>query len=108
MTRYLIVLTLTLLVGYGALELRPLLLGPSLSIHSPQNNSAVSYGIVAISGVVRRATALTVNGAPVLPDQNGSFTTTLTLPRGAAVLTLSAGDRFGRSITQTRTVFVPN
>lgn len=108
MIRSLIGIVLFTLVSYGFFEAWPLLAGPTLSIESPQDNISVPGGIVTVSGKATRIALLTLDGAQVLHDQNGSFTTTLTFPRGGSLLTFVATDRFGRHITTTRSVFVPN
>lgn len=107
MIRPLILATLLLLLGYGLIEARPLLLGPSLSLSSPTPYATSTDGSVTVAGHESRAVALLLNGNPVLPDQDGTFSSTLTLPRGGSILTLAATDRFGRSVTITRTVYVP-
>lgn len=108
MTHYLIALVLLIIVGYGLSEAWPLLAGPSLSIASPAQNAPYPSGIVSIRGNAARAASLTLNGTPVLHDQNGDFSSMLTFPRGGSILTFVATDRFGRSVTATRTIFVPN
>jgi len=107
MTRNLIALVLVVLVGYGLVEAWPLLAGPSLSIDSPVQNAVYPSGIVSIRGKAARAAQLTLDGAPLLHDQSGAFSSTLTFPRGGSILTFVATDRFGRTVTDTRTVFVP-
>lgn len=107
MTRYLIALALLVFIGYGLMEAWPLLSGPSLSIVSPLDNAAYPDGIVSIRGKAARAVALSLNGSPVLREEDGSFSSTLTFPRGGSILTFSATDRFGRTVTATRSIFVP-
>jgi hypothetical protein len=107
MTRYLIVAVLIALVGYGGIEAWPLLKGPSLVIDSPLNNAAFPGGIVAIQGKAPRAARLSLNGAPLLRDQNGNFSSMLTFPVGGSILTFVATDRFDRTVTATRSIFVP-
>lgn len=107
MTRYLIALVLLIIIGYGTVEAWPLLAGPSLSIRSPMNDAAYPGGIVSVQGRAARAAVLTLDGAPVLHDQNGNFSSTLTFPRGGSILTFAATDRFGRTVTATRSIFVP-
>ncbi len=105
--RTLIGLVILILLGYGGIEAEPLLIGPTLSIRTPENGTVISGGIVAVAGNATRATTLTLDGAPLLPDQTGSFKTTLAFPKGATILTFVAKDRFGKTITNTRTIFVP-
>lgn len=107
MTRYLIGTVLFLLIGYGLIEAWPLLRGPVLSIASPVENASIPGGIVTVQGNAARATLLLIDGAPVLHDQKGDFSSTLTFPRGGSILTFVATDRFGRTVTQTRHIFVP-
>ncbi|MBI3572496.1 hypothetical protein HY091_03130 [Candidatus Kaiserbacteria bacterium] len=107
MTKYLIAGVLVLLVGYGLVEAWPLLKGPALVIDSPTPGAVFPGAIASVSGKVLRASALTLDGAPLLPDEQGAFSATLTFPRGSSILTFVAADRFGRSIIKTRQIFVP-
>ncbi len=107
MTRYLLGALLCLLMGYGLIKAWPLLRGPVLTIISPLDNASFSDGIVPVEGTVARAATLTLNGASLLHDQNGDFSSTLTFPRGGSILTFIAVDRFGRTVIETRSIFVP-
>lgn len=107
MTRYLIALVLCILIGYGLIEAWALLAGPSLSITSPIDNTPYPGSIVSIQGKATRVATLTLNGASIPHDQSGNFSSTLTFPRGGSILTFVATDRFGRSVTATRSIFVP-
>lgn len=108
MTRTLLGILLALFAGYGLIEGWPLLRGPKLEIVSPTNDAAVESGIITIAGKAANATALTVDGATVIPDTNGSFSETLAFPQGSSILTFTATDRFGRTVTETRQIFVPS
>lgn len=107
MTRYLIGAVLLALFIYGTIEALPLLSGPGLTITSPTDYGTYAGGIVAITGKAPRATTLTLNGTPLLYDQEGAFSSTLTFPRGGSILTFEARDRFGRMVSATRSIFVP-
>ncbi|MFA6278810.1 MAG: hypothetical protein WCS97_03400 [Candidatus Paceibacterota bacterium] len=107
MTRYLILVVLVILVVYGLVEALPVIVGPNLSIASPSNDGAFPNGIVTVSGKAARAAVLTLNGAAILHQEDGSFSSVLTLPRGGSILTFVATDRFGKRVTATRDVFVP-
>ncbi len=106
MTKYLITVVLVLLVGYGAFEAWPLVAGPSLQISSPIEGASVPGGILDVEGRALRTASLTLDGATLLPDQQGDFSATLTFPSGGSILTFVATDRFGRSVTLTRDIFV--
>lgn len=100
-------LILILLVGYGVYEGLPLLLGPRIVLDSPTQDMNVPDGVLTVSGKVSRAAGLALDGAPVLPDEAGAFSSTLAFPRGSSILTLTARDRFGRTVSLSRTIFVP-
>jgi hypothetical protein len=102
-----IAVALLILVGYGAIEAAPLVMGPSLSVSSPVDGTTSPDGLVAVSGTAKRVTALSLNGDPLLIDEKGAFSRLIVLPRGGAILTLTATDRFGRSITKEESVYVP-
>lgn len=107
MTRYFIGLVVFAIAVYGLVKAWPLIAGPSLSVVSPADNAAFPGGIVAVQGKAGRASTITLNGATLLRDQNGEFSSTLTFPRGGSILTFTATDRFGMTVTETRTIFVP-
>lgn len=107
MIKYLIGTILLVGLCYGALEAWPLIVGTSLAINSPLNNATYTDGIVEVTGTVERAAELTLNGTPVLRDQEGTFSSTLTFPHGGSILTFVATDRFGRTVTARRAIFVP-
>ena len=107
MTKYLIGAVLIVLIGYGLIKAWPLIAGPSLYIASPTDNAPFTNGIVVVSGRAERAAMVTLNGAPLLHDQNGEFSSTLSFPRGGSILTFVVTDRFGRTVAETRTIFVP-
>lgn len=104
--RIAIPLVLLAILGFGVIKASPLLLGPHLSLISPADGTATEDGVVNISGNVYRTDSLTLNGAVVLPDENGHFSKLLVLPAGHTILSLTAADRFGRSVTLRRTVSV--
>lgn len=107
MLRYFIAIVLVALVSYGLVKAWPLLYGPTLSVISPTDNAPFPSGIVIVRGKSERAAAITLNDAPLFHDQNGEFSSTLSFPQGGSILTFVAVDRFGRKVTETRTIFVP-
>ncbi|MES2668404.1 MAG: hypothetical protein V4644_01785 [Patescibacteria group bacterium] len=94
------------LLAYGGVAARPLLAGPTLSITSPSSFELQAGGQTLIEGTAKHTETLWLNGAPLLMDEEGRFQASLTLPSGGAILSLTATDRFGREITERRSVFV--
>ena len=106
MFRYILLVVLISTAIYGAVEAWPLITGPSLVVISPINYASYPSGIVSVSGTVLRAALLSVNGASVLHGEDGHFAVTLTFPHGGSILTITATDRFGRTVAVTRNIFV--
>lgn len=98
---------LSLLLVYGAIKAWPLLTGPSLVLDIPANYTTFPDGVVRVSGIARHTESLFLNNGPLYIDPEGRFETELSLPQGGAILTLTATDRFGRTVTKQRTVYIP-
>jgi len=107
MARIALAVVLVLLVGYGAWKAYPLLAGPRIVLSSPADGQSVADGFVLVQGVATHSESLSLNGAPLLIDESGHFSTSLVLAHGSAILSLTATDRFGKSVTVRRSVFVP-
>lgn len=105
--RIAIATVLVLLIGYGFIEARHLLKGPSLSIDIPSNYTTFSDGFITLSGTTKNTETLVVNGGLLPIDERGRFEKTLLLPKGGSILSLTATDRFGRVSTERRTIFIP-
>ena len=94
-------------LGYGLLKAAPLLAGPAITRTTPVDGARAPEGAVTVSGIASRAESLLVNGKTVLLHEDGAFETMLILPRGNVILSITATDRFDRTITKRVTVFVP-
>lgn len=100
-------IVLLILLSYGAVKAIPLVQGPQIDIYTPNEHETIPEGVLTLSGRAIHANQMTLNGSPFLIDEQGRFTTTLFLPSGGAILTLTAYDRFGRSVSESRSVFIP-
>ncbi len=95
---------LLLIACYGLVKAYPLLQGPHIQLSTPIPDKD---GLTRISGTAVHTETLAMNGGTLLIDNEGRFQTDLMLPRGGAILTLTATDRFGRSRTLQQTVVTP-
>ena len=100
-------LLIVVLVFYGGVKAWPILRGPSIEIANPNEYSIAPRGLVALSGIAKHTETLTLNGALLLIDQEGRFEKTLLLGSGGAILSLTATDRFGRTTTEKRVIYIP-
>ena len=105
--RILIGLALALLLIYGLVKAYPLLSGPAIHLDSPAAYATLPDGFVTVSGTALRTATLTLNSGVLLIDENGRFSPSLTLPSGDAILSLTARDRFGRAVSESRVVHIP-
>ena len=103
-TRLISVVLLTLVLGYGLIKAIPLIRGPYIDI---SRLSTAPDGLTTLTGTAVHTETLTMDGGTLLIDGEGRFRTGLMLPRGGAILKLTATDRFGRSRTLERTVVTP-
>ncbi|MES2225395.1 MAG: hypothetical protein V4480_01120 [Patescibacteria group bacterium] len=92
---------LAIIAIYGLFKAIPLISGPQIRLTT---TTAPDTGLTVLSGTAIHTETLTLDGGTLLIDPDGAFSESLTLPRGGAILTLTATDRFGRSRTLERTV----
>lgn len=107
MLRNAVAVALFLLVVYGGVKAFPILRGPHIELTVPTTYTSSPDGFITLSGKAHNTEALFLNDGPLLIDPEGRFETTLLLPKGGAILTLIATDRFGRQALERRTMYIP-
>lgn len=100
-------LVLLALCGYGLLEARHLIRGPSILIDIPSDYTTFADGFITVAGTAHNSEKLSLNGGPLPIDEEGRFEKIIVLPQGGGILSLTATDRFQRSVTERRMIFVP-
>ncbi len=105
--RIVIAFLLLIIVGYGITKAIPLISGPHIVLTSPASGQNSSDGLVTVSGTLIHAQNVSLDGDPLLTDEHGNFSSTITLSPGDSILTIRAQDRFGRSVTEQRIVYIP-
>ena len=100
-------IVLLLIIGYALFVASPYLLGPSLTVITPAQNSAITNPTVIVSGTTRRVSYLSIDDQAVPLAEDGSFVVERAYPSGYTVLVVRARDRFGREKVDTVT-FVHN
>lgn len=76
---------------------------PTLTVTSPQDSLLTNQSTITLNGTVTDSTQVTlrVNGS-IVPVTNGTFTTSLTLAEGQNVITVTATNAAGNTITVSR------
>lgn len=90
-----LILAITCGLGYGAWQARFLIVGPEITIATPPAQVQKDR-TVTLTGVAANATALYLNGRPIVTDQSGVFTEAVVLENGHTIVGLDAHDRYGR------------
>jgi hypothetical protein len=88
-------------VGYGAFRAYPLIAGPSITVYAPHDGDYVASTTFEVSGLVKRATIIRLQGRPITIDTEGRFTETLVAQYPYTILVLEAEDAYGETVTKT-------
>jgi hypothetical protein len=94
-------LLVTVAVGYGIFRAYPLIAGPSITIYSPHEGEFVASTTFEVSGLVKRANLITLQGRPIDVDTEGHFAETLVAQAPYTILVLVAEDAYGETVSKT-------
>ncbi len=97
-----VALGVLIIVGYTLYAGLPYLLGSALTV-----SETTIRGITTVSGATERVAFLSVDGAPVPLQEDGSFSVERAYPLGYTAVVVSVRDRFGRTLTKTLTFLNP-
>lgn len=100
-----VLLLLLFFGGYAFTQARAFLLGPRLSLISPEDNAEVRDARLIISGKARNVTAVLVEGREVVLREDGTFRESLLLAPGYSTIEIRARDKFGSTVRNERRVF---
>ena len=94
------ILVVTALV-YGVFRAYPLLRGPTITIYNPGDGDYVASTTFEISGQVKRANTITLQGRPITIDTEGHFIETLVAQAPYTILVLVATDQYGETVSKS-------
>lgn len=94
-------IAVTLIIAYTLFVSSPYLLGPTLDVISPSDESTLSSPLVTITGKTSRVAYLSLNDQPIPLLEDGAFAVERSYPAGYTVIVLRARDRFGREEVKT-------
>jgi hypothetical protein len=97
---FFVILIITATV-YGLWGAYPLLVGPSITITSPQNDSTVASTTFQLIGTVTRVKDIRIQGRSIPIDKSGNFTEVLVAQAPFTIITITATDFYNKTITKT-------
>ena len=98
-----ITLVTLIIVGYSYVTSYGLIQGPEISLNGPASStSGYAYSTstspsATISGIAKRVNSLTLNGKPIVIDQQGNFSQNILLFKGYNTERIEGLDKFGHT-----------
>lgn len=102
---FVIIISAILLVCYGVFNARNLIIGPTIEIFTPLNNSETEENILTIKGKTKNAASISLNEKPIFVDKQGLFEEKLLLSPGFNTIEIKAKDRFKKEIVKTIKIY---
>lgn len=103
--KFLFIFSVLFLVGYGLFNARSLIMGPSVEIFSPTNNSETSENILVIKGRAKNVAFISLNQKSIFVNSEGFFEEKLLLSPGSNIIEIKVRDRFKKEILETLNIY---
>lgn len=104
--RFLIVVSVLLLISYGIFNARNLLLGPSIEIFSPTSSEIeTESNTITVKGQAKNIVFLSLNERPIFVDPEGLFEEKLLLSPWFNIIEIKARDRFKKEVQKIIKVY---
>jgi len=88
----------TVILSYTYYKTKDLLKGVVLEINGFKDGQTFAEPLLALSGLARNATRMTINGREIFIDKNANFEEKLLLLPGYNILEIKAEDKFGKKV----------
>jgi len=92
------------IVGYLGWQVGAVMAPPEISLFEPDDGLATSEARVNVSGQAEEQVELWINGAQVILDKEGYFSTVVDLERGLNIIKIEATKRYSKTAELYRTV----
>ena len=89
-----------IIIGYGLFQGKKYIIGPVITIYSPQNGAAYNTPLIQVDGRVQNVSFLKLDGRQIFTDTKGRFSEKLLLSSGYNILVLDAQDKFGKTVSK--------
>lgn len=93
-------------IGYGLFESYKIVSGPKINILEPKNGEYFETPLIAVKGVAKHISFISLNDRPIFIDKEGTFSEKLILLPGYNIMSLKAKDRFGKTIEKKMEFFL--
>ncbi|MFA6476515.1 MAG: hypothetical protein WCV68_03840 [Candidatus Paceibacterota bacterium] len=93
-----IVAVVLLVVGYSALKVKNLAIGPEITLLSPLDGTSAKTDLINVKGKAERISQIFINGRKIFTDEAGNFNEQYLLASGYNLLEVMAQDKFGRKV----------
>ena len=103
--RFVIILSIFLLISYGIFNARNLIMGPVIEIFSPTKDMETEENTLVVSGRARNITFISLNEKPIFVDTGGLFEEKLLLSPGSNMIQIKARDRFKKEVLKTINIY---
>ncbi len=100
------IIVISLIFGYFWHQLSYLIYPPSIKITHPTSDVTIQQEDIQILGETRPNAYLTINGREVSVDEQGKFSSMISLDLGLNIIRIEAKDRFGKTNTVLRKIMV--
>lgn len=103
--RFVIIFSVLLLVSYGIFNARNLIIGPTIEIFSPADNTETTENVITVKGKAQNVSFISLNEKPIFVDKEGKFSEKLLLSPGSNIIEIRARDRFKKEILKTINIY---
>jgi len=102
---FVIIVSVFLLVSYGIFNARNLIIGPTVEIFSPIDNTETTENILILKGKATNISFLSLNERPIFVNTEGLFEEKLLLSPGSNIIEIKAIDRFKKEVLKTIKIY---
>lgn len=95
-----LILFLSFFILYGLYESYKFLSGPRITIDEPKNGQIFENPLIEVKGTAKNVAFLKLNGRAIFVDKQGNFYEKILLLPGYNIMTLTAEDRFKKSVEE--------
>ncbi len=91
-----IVIILSSTGTYAYFKTRDILLGPTITLSSPENGTTLEKSTIAVKGTAKNVSYLFLDDRPIFIDEQGNFSESVALLPGYNIISVKGEDRFGK------------